>query len=405
MQYAPMIPSLIDQDMYKFSMGQAILHQFPGHTSKWAFKCRNKNVYFTPEMVQEIREQIQHYCTLRFKPDELAFLSRIKWMKPDYIAYLRIWHPMFEDFVIGTDDPCGLTIEFEGSWVNVSPYETPVLAIVNETYFRMAHNYEELLISFDEKLDDKFDKLKYGKWYIGNFSDFGFRRRLSFEAQEHMIRKFAHLNDTMHCPSRFIGTSDVYFAYKHGLLPTGTQAHEWTMGAGQGNRMYEPSYSNHFAMEAWVREYQTMNGTALTDTIGTDTFLLDFDLAFANLFAGVRHDSGDPFVWGDKFIKHYERLGIDPKTKTLLFSDSLNFERATEIFEYFRGKVMFGAGIGTYLTNDTCVDPLNIVVKPIEFNGLPVAKISDSPGKGMCRDDEYVPYLQRCIDWRLKHAA
>lgn len=403
MKYPQIITNLLTQDLYKFSMGQAIYHQFPGYKTTWTFKCRNKDVFFTPEMVEEIKEQIKAYCGLRFSEDELDYLENIKWFKGSYIDFLRIWQPRFEDFEITTDAECGLSIETKGTWLNTSMYEIPTLAIVNEVYFRMQYNYDELIASFEERLDKKFDNLKYGHWFAGNFSEFGLRRRLSAEAQEMAVKKFSHLNDTMHSASHFIGTSNVYLAKKFNLLPVGTMAHEWIMCVGQGNHKHNPAYSNWYALDAWVKEYGILNGTALTDAITTDCFLKDFQLTYATLFSGVRHDSGDPIEWGEKMIAHYESLGIDPKTKTLLFSDSLDFEKADKIFRHFSSRCKVAFGIGTYLANDTCVEPLNIVMKTTKCNGQDVAKISDTPGKGMCKNPEYVEYLQRCIDWRMEH--
>lgn len=403
MRFSPIITSLLETDMYKFSMGQAIFHQFPSYMTTWTFKCRNKDVQFTPEMVKEITEQIKAYCSLRFTEDELKYLDNIKWIKGSYVNFLRIWNPRFEDFSITTDSPCGLAIETRGTWLNTSMYEIPTLAIVNEVYFRMAYNYQELLDSFKERLDAKFDKVKYGAIFLGTFSEFGLRRRLSAEAQELVVQKFSHLNDTLHSASRFVGTSNVYLAKKFSVTPVGTMAHEWIMCVGQGDHKHNPAYSNYYALEAWVKEYGVLNGIALTDTITTDCFLRDFDLAKATLFSGVRHDSGDPIVWGEKMIQHYTELGIDPKTKTLLFSDSLNFDKADAIWRHFHERVNVAFGIGTYLANDTEVDPLNIVMKTTFCNGQDVAKISDVEGKGMCKNQEYVDYLKRTIAWRMTH--
>ena len=403
MKLGRIINSLLETDMYKFSMGQSIFHQFTGYKTTWEFKCRNKDVKFTPEMVQEIKEQIQAYCDLRFTEDELQYLNNIKWIKGSYVDFLRLWNPRYEDFSITTDADCGLAIETKGTWLNTSMYEIPVLAIVNEVYFRMQYNYDKLLDSFKERLDIKFEYVKTGKRYIGTFSEFGLRRRLSAEAQELAIQKFSHLNDTAHSASRFIGTSNVYLAKKFGVTPVGTMAHEWIMCTGQGNHKHNPAYSNWYALDAWIKEYGVLNGIALTDTITTDCFLRDFQLTYATLFNGVRHDSGDPYEWGEKMIKHYESLGINPKTKTLLFSDSLDFERADKLCRHFHDKVNVAFGIGTYLSNDTCVPALNIVMKPVLCNGQDVAKVSDTAGKGMCRNDEYVDYLQRSIDWRMKN--
>ncbi len=403
MKLDQIIISLLETDLYKFSMGQAIYHQFPGYKTTWTFKCRNTDVHFTPEMVTEIKEQIKAYCDLRFTEEELEYLDGIKWIKGSYVDFLRLWQPRFEDFEITTDAECGLAIDTKGTWLNTSMYEIPTLAIVNEVYFRMQYNYDELLESFKEKLDEKYNKLHSGTWYAGVFSEFGLRRRLSAEAQALAVEKFSHLNDTMECSSSFIGTSNVYLAKKFGITPVGTMAHEWIMCVGQGNHKHNPAYSNWYALNAWVREYGVLNGTALTDAITTDCFLKDFQLTFATLFSGVRHDSGDPIEWGEKMIKHYESLGLDSKNKTLLFSDSLNFEKADAIFRHFHNKTKVAFGIGTYLSNDTSAPALNIVMKTTACNGQDVAKISDTPGKGMCRNPEYVDYLQRCIDWRMQH--
>ena len=403
MKFAPIITSLLNQDMYKYSMTQAIYHQFPTYKTTWTFKCRNKGVKFTKEMVKEIKEQIKAYCELRYTEDELEYLDNIKWIKGSYVDFLRLWRPRYEDFRISRRARCGLAIETRGTWLNTSMYEIPTLAIVNEVYFRMAYDYDKLFASFKARLDEKFDKVKNNVYYLGAFSEFGLRRRLSAEAQELAVEKFAHLNDTQHSASKFVGTSNVYLAKKYGVTPVGTMAHEWIMCVGQGNHKHNPAYSNYYALKAWVEEYGTLNGTALTDTITTDCFLKDFDLTFATLFSGVRHDSGDPIEWGEKIIKHYESLDIDPTTKTLLFSDSLNFEKADAIFRHFRGRAKVAFGIGTYLANDTDVPALNIVMKTTMCNGQDVAKVSDVEGKGMCKNPKYVKYLKNIINWRMKN--
>ncbi|SDM89587.1 nicotinate phosphoribosyltransferase [Lachnospira pectinoschiza] len=394
------INSLLETDLYKFSMGQAIYHHFPGYETTWSFKCRNEDVHFTEEMVEEIKHQIKMYCELRFSEEELEYLSSIQWFKKSYVDFLRLWHPRYEDFTFGTNNPCGLTIETNGTWLNTSMYEIPTLAIVNEVYFRMKFDYEKLMLSFKDRLDKKVEKLVSGEYNIGAFSEFGIRRRLSAEAQELAIKEL--MRDD-YKGSKFVGTSNVYLAKKLNIKPVGTMAHEWIMCVGQGNHKHNPAYSNWYALDAWVKEYGVLNGTALTDTITTDCFLRDFKLTYATLFSGVRHDSGSPFEWGDKMIAHYESLGIDPKTKTLLFSDSLNFEKADEINAYFKDKVKVAFGIGTYIANDTDVDALNIVMKTTACNGMDVAKISDVAGKGMCKNPDYVHYLRRTIAWRMEH--
>lgn len=402
MQLPPIITSLLETDMYKFSMGQAIYTQFPEYKTTWTFKCRNKDVHFTKEMVKEIKQQIKHYCKLRFKEKELKFLDKIEWIHGAYIDFLRVWRPRYKDFKISNDAECGLFIEAKGTWVNTSMYEIPVLAIVNEVYFRMAYNYEELFASFKERLEEKVQALIDGTYDIGVFSEFGLRRRLSAEAQELAVKMLAENNPKFH-NSKCIGTSNVYLAKKYGVTPVGTMAHEWIMCVGQGCHRHNPAYSNWYALNAWVKQYGVLNGIALTDTITTDCFLKDFQKTFAKLFDGVRHDSGDPYEWGEKMIAHYNSLKLDPKTKTLLFSDSLNFQKAHDLKAHFDDRVNVAFGIGTFLSNDTMVPALNIVMKTTFCNGQDVAKISDTPGKGMCKNPEYVNYLQRCIDWRMEH--
>ncbi len=400
MKLQPIIVSLLENDMYKFSMGQAIYHQFPAYKTTWTFKCRNQDVVFTKEMVQEIRDQIRAYCELTFQEDELQYLDNIRWIKGSYIDFLRLWRPRYEDFSITEEGDCGLSIETRGTWLNTSMYEIPTLAIVNEVYFRMNYDYTQLISSFREKLSEKIGWLESGRYDLSSFSEFGLRRRLSAEAQDLAVKELAAAKLAQ---GKFVGTSNVYLARKYDLTPVGTMAHEWIMCVGQGDHKHNPAYSNWYSLDAWVKEYSVLNGTALTDAITTDCFLRDFQLTYSTLFSGVRHDSGDPFEWGEKMIAHYESLGIDPSTKTLLFSDSLNFERADALCKHFKGRTKVAFGIGTYISNDTCVAPLNIVMKTTMCNGQDVAKISDTPGKGMCKNPEYIEYLERCIDWRMKH--
>ena len=382
MRLPQIINSLLETDMYKFSMGQTIFHQFTSYKTTWTFKCRNKDVHFTDEMVEEIKEQVQAFCQLRFTEEELEYLDNITWIKGTYVDFLRLWQPRYEEFTITTDAPCGLAIDAAGTWLNTSMYEIPVLAIVNEVYFRMAYDYDVLLKQFKRRLDEKVRLLEEDTYRLSDFSEFGLRRRLSAEAQEMAVKAIAEVE--LPADSHFIGTSNVYLAKKFNLKPVGTMAHEWIMCTGQGNHKHNPAYSNWYALDAWVKEYGILNGIALTDTITTDCFLRDFQLTYATLFSGVRHDSGDPYEWGDKMIAHYNSLGINPRTKTLLFSDSLDFERATALYDYFKDKAKVAFGIGTFISNDTDEEALNIVMKTTKCNGMDVAKISDVAGKGMC---------------------
>ena len=405
MRLSPIINSLLETDLYKFSMGACIFHQFNKDMTRWAFKCRNTDVRFTFDMIAEIQEQIDHFCTLRFKEDELEWLGKnLPWISSDYISYLKRWQGDSNQITVRADEhnPCGMTIEAYGSWLDTSMYEIPILAIVNEVYFAFKYGEGKFNDVFKTRTAVKIHGLIYGTNDIGVFSEFGLRRRYSGECQDWLVGFLKEANNFFK-GSYFVGTSNVYLAKKHGVKPVGTMAHEFVQVVGQAHHEHNPAYSNHYMMKAWVKEYETQNGIALTDTIGTDAFLRDFNLTYATLFSGVRHDSGDPIAWGDKIVEHYNKLGIDPKTKTLLFSDSLDFERAENIYKYFKEKAKVAFGIGTFLSNDCGVIPLNIVFNVIEANGSPCAKLSDVEGKNMCRDKEYIAYLRRCIEWRLAY--
>lgn len=394
------ITSLLQNDLYKFSMPQTILHQHCKKTVSWTFKCRNKDVHFTPEMVAEIKSQINLYSQLRFTQEELEWLGKTCiWLKKDYLDYLKFWHPDLNEIEIGTDSDCGLTVEITGSAVNVSPYETPIMAIICEVYYRMGGqgDYQTLLDDFKAQVNENIDKIENGIYDIGAWSEFGFRRALSQEAHDYLIRTLVERK----CKG-FLGTSNVYLAKKYNVKPMGTMAHEFCMLVGQGYPEQNPAYSNKYMLDSWVKEYGILNGIALTDTIGTDAFLKDFQLTFATLFSGIRHDSGDPYKWGEKMIAHYKSLGIDPMTKTLLFSDSLTLEKAAAINKYFAGKAKVAFGIGGAWASPKGKE-LNIVIKPYEVDGRPVAKLSDAPGKNMCKDPAYIDYLNKTIEWRLTH--
>ena len=290
MKFRPIITSLLETDLYKFSMGQAIFHQASEYETTWSFKCRNQDVKFSSEMVAEINEQVQVFCQLRFTEDELQYLSNIKWLKKSYINHLRRWTPNFNDFLIKEGGDCGLILEAAGTWLDTSMYEIPVLAIVNEVFFRFRDDYATLLESSKERTRAKADLLRSGVYWLPVFSEFGLRRRLCSEAQEYAIEQFSALDTNDVLRSYFVGTSNVFLAKKYGVKPVGTMAHEWIMAMGQGNHLYNPAYSNKVALDAWVKEYGIDNGIALTDTITTDCFLRDFDKTLATLFSGVRHD-------------------------------------------------------------------------------------------------------------------
>ncbi|MBQ6426856.1 MAG: nicotinate phosphoribosyltransferase [Clostridia bacterium] len=394
MKLKPIIVSLLDTDLYKFNMNQVMFHKHSDLCGEYWFKCRNKGVVFTQEMFEEINAQIDHFCRLRFKKEELDYLRSIRFIKKDYVEFLRLWHPIREYVRTELSELGELSIVVDGPLFSAMQFEIYLLEIVNEVYFRMAYDYDELVASARERLDRKIEAFNNGT-YTFNFAEFGCRRRLSREWEEVVIRRLA--TETKNC----VGTSNVYFAMRQNLTPIGTYAHEFVQ-MYQGIDSIPLAYTNQYAMRDWYDEYRGDNGTALTDTITTDLFLLDFDRSMANNYTGVRHDSGDPYEWGEKIIAHYKKYGIDPKTKLLLFSDSLNFDKAQKLWDNFKNKAKVSFGIGTFCSNDTCVEPLNIVIKLQYVNGRPVAKLSDSPGKAMCRDEDYLTYLKRSVDFRLE---
>jgi nicotinate phosphoribosyltransferase len=413
LKYAPMVKSPLDTDQYKKSMKQAYLHQFSGDHATWDFKARNvgdaaSHEKYTAEDREEIKNQIRAYCALRYTEEELAFLgdpvSR-PWIHNNFIEVERDWKPHFEDFEIEDDPISGLAVHTKGVQWKISDYEIPVLEIAAETYYRNHYDYEKLAKDFKEKTEEKLRFMREGIYAPGIFSEFGARRRVSFELQDWLIGRLVEekKHNAIGPIQGFIGTSNMYLAMKYGVTAVGTMAHEFIMTVGQGHLYHNPAYSNWFALDAWVKEYGTMNGIALTDTIGTDVFLKDFRKTFATLFSGVRHDSGDPYAWGDKMIAHYKSLGIDPLTKTLMFSDSLNLQKATEINKYFKGKAKVAFGIGTDWSGPQGIEALNIVCKVAIVNGLDVAKLSDAPGKNMCRNPEAIERLHKEIDWRMTY--
>ena len=394
MKLDPIIISLLDTDLYKFNMDQVIFHKHTDLCGKYYFKCRNEGVKFTPEMLDEINSQIDHLCTLRFRKDELDYLRSIRFIKNDYVEFLRLWRPIREYVTTSLSEDGELSIIVDGPLFSAMQFEIHLLEIVNEVYFRMSYDYDMLLKSAHEKLSAKIEALNDGT-YTFKFAEFGCRRRLSREWQDVVVRRLSTETD------KCIGTSNVYLAMKYNLTPIGTYAHEFVQ-MYQGIDRYPRAYTNHYAMRDWYDEYDGDNGTALTDTITTDLFLLDFNRSNVNNYNGVRHDSGDPYEWGEKIIRHYESYGVDPRTKQLLFSDSLDFDRAQKLFDYFKDRAKVAFGIGTYCANDTCVDPLNIVIKLQYVNDKPVAKLSDNPEKSMCHDAEYLKYLKRSVAFRLK---
>ncbi|MCS5712460.1 nicotinate phosphoribosyltransferase [Candidatus Berkiella aquae] len=373
----PIIRSLLDTDLYKLTMMQCVMHQFPSVEVEYQFKSR-KPLDLKPYL-DEIQEQITLFCELSFTDDELAYLSSLSFFKPDFIEFLRTFRLQASHVHFSFADELKLSIK--GPWAFTILFEVPLLAIISEIYYRANYPEENFVIA-KQRLTEK---LQYVKTHYPQlrFSDFGTRRRFSNAWHTHVI-------DTLQqeLPEAFIGTSNIYFAKTFGLRPIGTMAHEYL----QACQVLAPTLlgSQKFALEAWLKEYPHDLGIALTDVLTMDIFLQEFDASLAKHYQGLRQDSGDPFVWGNKALQHYAALGINAKEKSFVFSDNLNIPLAIEIAQYFQDKCYPVFGIGTNLTNDMGHPTLDIVIKMTYANQQPVIKISDSKGKTICEDPRFL---------------
>lgn len=393
MEYHRIVKGLTDTDLYKFNMLQVIFNHHTDLTGTYYFTCRNKDVQFTKAMVEEIKQQVDALCNLRFTDKEIAYLRTIRFLKPGFVEFLRFWYPRREYVTITDAGNCGLTIVVRGPLFAAMMFEIYLLEIVSEVYYHEAYNWEKLATDFIALTKEKVKKFKDGT-YTFKFADFGCRRRFSYELEEYAINEYAKCG-------ALIGTSNVMLAMNYNLKPIGTMAHEMFQ-MYQGIPSIPLAYTTKACLDEWYDVYQGDNGVALTDTLTTDLFLLDFDRKMAATFTGVRNDSGDPYEWGERMIVHWKKLGIDPKTKTLLFSNSLTLDEAQQLYDYFKDKAMVGFGIGGHIcTEAPGVTPLNIVIKLQYVDGQPVAKISDDEGKTLCQDKEYIKYLKNAIKFRL----
>jgi len=391
------VRSLLETDLYKFTMWQAFLHMHPNAVGEYEFKCRNTPAYPLAELKDEVERELDHLCTMMFSDDEIAYLRTLRFIKSDFADFLTLFRFQRKFIHVDVDGP-HLRIRASGPIVHVMGFEIFVLYIVNELYFRRFDHeagIKEARVRLAQKIDEfrAFDQ----EPKLHNpfeFFDFGVRRRFSGDWHEEVVRTLAR-----ELPQFFKGTSNVHLARVCNLVPIGTMAHEY-MQAFQSFDVRLRDFQKK-ALEDWVQEYRGDLGTALTDVVGMDAFLRDFDLYFAKLFDGLRHDSGDPVEWGEKALAHYARLRIDARTKRLVFSDALTVPKALNLYRHFADRVQLGFGIGTKLTNDTQYDPLNIVMKLVRCNGQPVAKLSDSPGKGFSTDETFIAYLRQVFDQHI----
>ena len=395
---SPILTTLLDTDAYKLHMQQAVFHHYYDVTVAAEFRCRDNNMLGI--YVDEIQQQIDMMAALVLTEDEFTYLAGLPFFTPDYLNWLRTFR--YDPAQVRVRNHQGkLDIRISGPWREVIMWEVPLLALISEVVHRhrspqvtpeMAVSQLKLKLAQFNELTADLDMSRF------RLMDFGTRRRFSHDV---------HLAIVSTLKQEFpwlVGSSNYEMARQQQIMPVGTQAHEWF----QAHQQISPVLANsqRAALQSWLEEYPDQLGIALTDCITMDAFLRDFGLEFASAYQGLRHDSGDPLEWGEKAIAHYQQLGIDPLTKTLVFSDNLDLEKAVGLYRHFGQRINVIFGIGTRLTCDIPqVKPLNIVIKLVECNGKPVAKLSDSPGKTICQDKAFVRALRKAFDLPLVKKA
>lgn len=362
-----------DNDLYKFSVMLAIQKLYPWAYVKYAFTNRG-GTQFPEGFAERMKEEVASMANLKLTQEEKKFIkNKCYFFDPVFVDFLEGFRYKPEEVTI-TQNGGDLSVVIEGYWYRTVLWEVPLLAIISELYFQMTgtepHDVEEKAVTKAKALAEM----------KADYSEFGTRRRFSFDVEDKVIAALQ-----ANSGEYFKGTSNVYFAMKYNTTPIGTMPHEWFMyhGAVFGYRS-----ANIRGLESWVDVYDGSLGIALTDTYTTDSFFNSFSLKQAKLFDGVRHDSGDPLTFADKAIKFYEQNRIDPTSKTLVFSDSLNLEAVKEIKEHVAGRIHDTYGIGTFLSNDVGAKALNIVIKLTDVklhkkdaNFLQAVKLSDVAGK------------------------
>lgn len=395
---SPILTTLLDTDAYKLHMQQAVFHRYHDVTVTAEFRCRGDDLLGL--YADEISAQIALMSQLALNDDEYAWLAGLPFFKTDYLDWLKSFR--YNPKQVKVRNHAGkLDIRISGPWREVIMWEVPLLALISE----VVHRHRSPQVTPDMAVDRLLEKISSFKQLTQDIDlsrfrlmDFGTRRRFSRDVQLAIVstlqRDFPWL----------VGSSNYDIARQLGITPVGTQAHEWF----QAHQQISPVLANsqRAALQAWLDEYDDQLGIALTDCITMDAFLRDFGPGFANRYQGLRHDSGDPVQWGEKALAHYEKLNIDPHSKTLVFSDNLDFTKAVDLYRHFGQRTNVVFGIGTRLTCDIPdVKPLNIVIKLVECNGKPVAKLSDSPGKTICQDKAFVRALRKAFDLPLVKKA
>ncbi|QIX94428.1 nicotinate phosphoribosyltransferase [Cedecea sp. FDAARGOS_727] len=394
---SPILQTLLDTDAYKLHMQQAVFHRYYDVDVAAEFRCRGDDLLGIH--ADAIRDQVAAMQHLRLSDEEFHWLKSLPFFKADYLDWLRNFRYDPSQVQV-TNNNGHLDIRLSGPWREVIMWEVPLLAVISE----VVHQHRAPGVTPQKALDHLESKLSEFNTLTSGLDlsrfrlmDFGTRRRFSREVQQAIVERLKQ-------EPWFIGTSNYDLARRLDLTPMGTQAHEWF----QAHQQISPVLANsqRAALQAWLDEYPDQLGIALTDCITMDAFLRDFGHEFATRYQGLRHDSGDPVEWGEKAIAHYMKQGIDPLSKVLVFSDNLDLNKAVELYRHFSARVNLSFGIGTRLTCDIPqVKPLNIVIKLVECNGKPVAKLSDSPGKTICHDKAFVRALRKAFDLPLVKKA
>lgn len=386
------INSILDTDLYKFTTSYAYIKLFPYALGTFSFKDRDETVY-SEEFLAALKDEIKNLAVVALKPDELEymfthcrFIPRVYW---EWLASFRFDPEKIEVYL---DENRHLHMEVTDYLYKVTLYEVPLLAVISEIKNRFLNRVPDRDVILDRLV---------GKVHLSNvhgmpFSEFGTRRRFSFEVHDIVVSYLKHY-------AKFCtGTSNCYLAMKYDMRPMGTHPHEWFMFHGA---QFGYKHANYMVLENWVNVYDGDLGTALSDTYTSDSFLSNFSRKQAKLFDGVRCDSGNEFEFIDRLVERYKELGIDPTTKTIIFSNALDFGKALQLFDYCKGKIRCSFGIGTNLTNDTGFPPCNIVMKlsRCKMNQnqewRECVKLSDDLGKHMGSSAE----VEACLyELRLK---
>jgi nicotinate phosphoribosyltransferase len=376
---------MLDNDQYKFTMQQALLKLgFASVPVEYKFKCRSEGVDFT-RAFETIKHNIMSLEDLQFTATEIDYLRSLRYFSEEYIGFLKYFRFNTDYINLSLNDETGeLYLRIRGPWFHTILFEVPKLAVISESHgFGNGGNQSDA----EDRLEKKLTGTPLPEGF--RFADFGTRRRKSYSWHYRVVE---YCKKTV--PENFVGTSNLFLAMQLNLKPIGTMAHEWVQAHQQLN--YRLADSQIMAFENWIKVYRGDLGIALSDTINTDSFLKDFnDPLLYKLFDGVREDSEpDPIQFGHRIVNFYLSKNIDPKTKTIVFSNSLDFDKAINIHNHLHNLIGLSFGIGTNLTNDWSTPALNMVIKMVRCNDQPVAKVSNSPGKGICEDDKFVSYLK-----------